>query len=112
MSVVSFFTLTFFEIDRIPQFNVSGSNKHIDVSKPISYVQYFAALPITKSKCGIHNPNRLVIPGNQGKIADEGEWPHVCLLSTTTNNARNPYHFAGASLLTPKILLTTAESVL
>ena len=63
----------------------------------------------TPTTCGTHNPNGIEINGVSNKIlgvsSQEGEWPHTCILF------HKGVTIGGASLITPKVLLTAAHKL-
>ena len=60
--------------------------------------------------CGIHNPEGLALAKQTGKLTQEGEWPHICIMYNV--NIKNDYSYiGGATLIAPGVLVTAAHEV-
>ena len=69
--------------------------------------------PVFAPRCGVHTPEGLGFAKIQGKLTQEGEWPHTCLLFRLDGGANfaTPEIFGGASLIAAGVLVTAAHKV-
>ena len=65
--------------------------------------------PIEAPRCGLHKPEGLALAKVSGRLTQEGEWPHTCLMY---NLARGrPVYFGGATLIAAGVLVTAAHKI-
>ena len=74
----------------------SGTNKSSPIQK------------IPAQICGIHNPEGLSLAKQTGKLTQEGEWPHICIMY---ENTKNESFLGGATLIAPGVLVTAAHEL-
>ena len=67
-----------------------------------------------RNQCGLGNPSQNCSVSNDKFEAQIGEWPHMCAIiksRTIEGDKQVSEFFAGASLITPGVLLTAAHWV-
>ena len=63
--------------------------------------------PMPIQNCGFHNPDGLAYARVKGLSSQEGEWTHACLMYHMVKGS--PEYFAGATLISPGVLVTAAH---